>query len=519
MLDILIKNGLVFVHGKEFQKVNIGIEGDRIRVLNREEKVEAVEVIEAEGKIVSPGFIDMHSHDDFVLIDKGADYLCKTYQGITTEIMGNCGISGAPLGKETEYYVKTNLAVIGDIKEKINWEKWEEFIDKLENSYLPLNVVPLVGHGNLRLLYSSGKAVLEEKEMEVMGEKLAEIMEKGAWGFSTGLIYAPSMYSNTEELIFLSKIISRYNGIYASHIRGEGNTVIEAVGEVVRIVRETGVSAEISHFKAAGKRNWEKMDRVIEMVDEEERINFDVYPYTAGATHISALLPPFIKKSENIFLDLKDNEIRKRVKKEMIEEKNWENFILSCGAENVFIAFVNSEKNREIEGKNLKEISEIMSKDVFECIIDIFLEEKGRAGIIVFSMSEENVKKLLKHKKGFIGTDGLPGKHPHPRLWGTFPRILSKYVREEKLLSMEEALYKFTKGPADKIGLKKRGEIKDGYFADVVIFDPEKIKDKATYNNPEVKPEGILYVIVNGKIIVSEEKFTGNTSGKVLLKK
>ncbi|RKY36244.1 MAG: aminoacylase, partial [Candidatus Omnitrophota bacterium] len=226
-----------------------------------------------------------------------------------------------------------------------------------------------------------------------------------------------------------------------------------------------------------------------------------------------------IRKKENIKELLSDVGVRERVKKEMLEDKGeWENFLLSCGAEKIIISSVNSEKNREIEGKNLKEISEMRRKDVVECILDIVADEDGMAGIIIFSMNESNVKKLIKHKKGFIGTDGLPGKHPHPRLWGTFPRILRKYVREEKLISLKDALYKFTKGPAEKLGLKKRGEIREGYFADIVIFAPDRVKDNASFSNPEVKPDGILYVIVNGEVVISNGEFTGKTPGKVLLK-
>ncbi|HOV22032.1 MAG TPA: D-aminoacylase [bacterium] len=517
MVDILIKNGLVFLNGKEFREVNVGVLGDKIIILNEKENIEAVKIINAENKIVSPGFIDMHSHDDFALIFQ-SPYLPKTYQGVTTEITGNCGISGAPLGKGTEYFLSTNSAVIGEIKDKNKWENWNEFIEQLERAPLPLNVVPFVGHGNLMSVFSEGKIHLEEKNLKIVQQKLIEIMESGCFGLSTGLIYVPGMFSTTEELISLTKIISKFGGIYSSHIRGEGKTLIEAVGEVNKIVEETGVSAEISHLKAAGIKNWNKIDKVIEIIEKQNNINFDVYPYIASSTHISALLPPFIKKSNDIFSDLQNKEIREKVKKAMLEEDDWENYILSCGPEKIFINSVISEKNKEIEGKNLKTISDIRNKDVFDCVIDIFVEEKGRAGIITFSMSEENVKKLIKHKKGLIGTDGLPGKHPHPRLYGTFPRILNKYVRDEKLLSLEEALYKFTKGPAEKIGLKRRGEIKDNYFADIVIFDPEKVKDKNTFESPEIQPEGILYVIVNGEIEVEDGKFTGKTGGKVLKK-
>ncbi len=518
MVELIIKNGLVFLEGEKFEKVDIGISDGKIAKIGNLKNLNASEVIDADGFVVSPGFIDMHSHDDFALTS-GKPLLYKTYQGITTEVTGNCGISGAPLNERTDDFIKVNIAIIGNTGGKILWNSWDEFIETLKRANLSLNVVPLTGHGNLRLVSAGKKEKLNRDEIEKMKRNLEEIMKKGGWGFSTGLIYSPGIFSSTDEIVSLAEVVSKYGGIYSTHIRGEGDTVIEAVKEACFIGEKAGVFVEISHLKCAGMKNWGKMDEVIKIIEEEKDVNFDVYPYTAGATHISALLPPSIRKKENIKELLSDVGVREKVKKEMLEDRGeWENFLLNCGAEKIIISSVNSEKNREIEGKNLKEISEMKRKDVVECILDIVTDEDGMAGIIVFSMSESNVKKLIKHKKGFIGTDGLPGKHPHPRLWGTFPRILRKYVREEKLISLKDALYKFTKGPAEKLGLKKRGEIREGYFADIVIFDPDRVKDNASFSNPEVKPDGIPYVIVNGEVIISNGEFTGKTSGKVLLK-
>ena len=299
MAELIIKNGLVFLEGKKFKKVDIEISDEKIEKIGNLKNLSASEIIDADGLVVSPGFIDMHSHDDFVLTS-GKPLLYKVYQGITTEVTGNCGISGAPLNEGTDDFIKVNIAIIGDTGKKILWSRWDEFIETLKRANLSLNIVPLAGHGNLRLVSAGKKEKLNRDEIKKMKKILEEVMEKGAWGFSTGLIYSPGIYSSTDEIVSLAEVVSKYNGIYSTHIRGEGDTVIEAVKEACFIGEKAGASVEISHLKCAGMKNWERMNEVIKIIEKGRDVNFDVYPYTAGATHISVLLPPSIRKKENI---------------------------------------------------------------------------------------------------------------------------------------------------------------------------------------------------------------------------
>ena len=524
MFDILIKNGFLLGDKKTPYKSDIGISKERIKSIGVL-KQPAKKIIDAEGFYVSPGFIDVHSHGDFILLGE-KPFLGKVTQGITTEVIGNCGFSAAPFNEKNRGFIKSQESVLGKPPEfaALSWKKYIQTLKKLT---LVTNVAPLVGHGSIKSMVAGIENVsVPDEDIKRMKNVLDEIMEQGCWGMSSGLIYPPGIFTPAEEFIPLVKIISKYGGIYSSHIRGEGRTLIPAVEEILSIGEKTGVSVEISHLKALGRENWSKTDKVLEMILKKRKqgvnVNFDQYPYTAASTTASVLFPHWMHEGgfDKFLKRLSDLKLREKVKKDVKNGvKGWENWLSSCGCDKIIIQQVKSLKNRKWQGKTLKEISEETLKDPVNFMTDLMFEEKGNVNISVFSMSEKSICKFLKEKIGFIGTDGIPGRRPHPRLWGSFPRILSRYVREKQLISLQEAVYKFSKGPAEKFGLKDRGEISPGKIADIVIFDSENVNDCATYQNPVQKSSGIPYVIVNGKTVIENGKFTGKTSGNVLLRK
>ena len=524
MFDIIIKNGEILSHNKESFLADIGIIGDRIVRIGCL-KQQAKLIIDAKGLYVSPGFIDMHSHDDFSIMNS-KPFLAKVTQGVTTNVVGQCGFSRAPFNKKNHIFIKKRSSIFGGISDDEEF-CWESYMRLLEDSPLTTNVVLFAGHGNIRsMVMEVRERAASEQELKKMKKILCNIMEQGAWGMSTGLIYPPCMFTPEQDITALARIVAKFGGIYASHIRGEGVGLLPAIEEALRVGRKTDVSVEISHFKVTGMDNWRKTDDALELVyrarKEGMNITYDQYPYTASSTTATVLLPQRMHEGGMVSLleRLQDKRERQEAKKDIQNGPvpGWENYLYSCGADNVLIFQVDTEKNRRFEGKSFKQAAQELGKDTVDFLFDLLLEEKAAVNIVAFSMCEDSVKKIMKSNYGFIGSDGIPGRRPHPRLWGTFPRVLKKYVREEKIISMNEAIYKMSKGPAEKLGLKNRGEIKQGNIADIVIFNPDKVEDCATYQHPSRKAAGIEYVIVNGKRIINKGEFTGETSGKVLRK-
>jgi N-acyl-D-amino-acid deacylase len=359
-----------------------------------------------------------------------------------------------------------------------------------------------------------------------MKEVLAETLVEGAFGLSSGLIYPPSCYADTRELIELCKVAAKYGGIYTSHIRGEGETLIDSVTEAIEIGKKAGVSVEISHHKASGKSNWGKVKQTLKLIDEARNmgvdVTCDVYPYLAGSTGLDALLPAHAWEGgvEKLVERLKDGGIRKRLRQEM--EEGQSSLFRTGDWNSIMIAYCKG--HREYEGKTIAKIVKQKRIDPFDFVFDLLIEEKASVGIVLFLMCERDMRAVLKHSISMIGSDssatapyGVLGKgKPHPRTYGTFPRVLGEYVRRKKLLTFENAVRKMTSFPAQKLGLKDRGLIRKGMWADVTVFDPEKILDKATYANPHQYPVGIKYVIVNGKVVIANGKHTRELPGKAL---
>lgn len=542
MVDTLIKGGLIFDGtGSEPFEADIGISGDRIAFINKKAKVKsqspsltrrgeksevsANRVIDAKGLAVSPGFIDTHAHSEFTLL---ADHRAegKISQGITTEIDGNCGLSAAPLYGEALKQREEDLMELGIVE---RWTTFKGYFDILGKG-IALNFVTLVGHGNLRACVAGYEdKALNNNEIKKMQALLKEALKEGAIGLSTGLIYPPGVYSTTEELMNLfrpsSFILRPSRLIYTSHMRSEGDKLLESIEEIIRIGRKAGVNIHISHMKTSGKKNWHKIDNAISLIEEARRegirITCDRYPYTAASTDLDTILPPWVYEGgmKEELKRLKSSEFQEKIKKEILYEypeiEYWGN---------VNIASVSSEKNRWMEGKSIAYIARHEDSETVDIFLKILIEEKLRVSAIFASMNEDNLKRFLSLPYVMIGTDSsarstsgptYKGK-PHPRGFGSFPRFLGRYVRDNGLISMNEAIHKITMLPAKTFGISKRGVLKKGAFADLVVFDYRKIIDRATFDKPFLKPEGIYYVFVNGLSAVWEGELTGINAGRIL---
>jgi N-acyl-D-amino-acid deacylase len=527
LFDIVLKNGFV-VDGTSnpWFKADVGIEDGRISDIGKLSSSKSRETLDARGLVVAPGFIDMHAHSDFsLLINPLAE--SKVKQGVTTEVVGNCGSSAAPLNDFLKEETRKTMPVLQEAKLKLDWSSMDEYLKRLERNGVALNVVPLVGNGNIRALvmaYDSRRP--SKSELEKMKEILAETTEQGAFGLSSGLIYPPSCYADTDELIELCKVVAKYGGIYTSHIRGEGKTLFESIREAIEIGRKAGVPIEISHHKASGMSNWGKVKQTLKMIGEARStgvdVTCDVYPYLAGSTGLDALLPTYAWEGgvEKLVERLKNPEIRNRLKQEMKEGQS--NLFRAGYWGTIMISYCKG--HREYEGKTIAEIAQQKRIDPLDFVFDLLIEEKASVMIVLFTMCEKDMRAVLKHSVSMIGSDssatapyGVLGKgKPHPRTYGTFPRVLGEYVRRKKLLTFENAIRKMTSFPAQKLRLKDRGLVRKGMWADITVFNPEKIADKATYAEPHQYAVGIKYVIVNGKVVVTKGKHTRELPGKAL---
>ncbi|WMM25050.1 D-aminoacylase [Tissierella sp. MB52-C2] len=524
-MKILIKNGLI-VDGS----LNKPFIGDILIEDNRIKKIgiiaeDADEIVDARERVISPGFIDTHSHSDTTILVNPYNEI-KIRQGITTEILGQDGRSMAPLPKKyINQWRKINAAFNGD-SDEIDWsyETTENYLNMMKEKGVGLNQGYLVPHGNIRL-----EAIgLEDKkasssDLEKMKEITRREMKGGALGLSTGLIYAPCVYADTEELIEICKVVAEFNGIFAIHQRSEADTIIESMKEVIKIGRESGVKIHFSHFKVCGKNNWKYLDEAFKLLEEAKkegiRVSFDQYPYVAGSTSLGVILPPWVHEggTEKLLERLESKENRERIIKDIENGiPGWDNFVDFAGLDQIFITSVNKAKNKSLVGKNLIELGEVKGKDPYNATFDLIYDEGNSINMVDFYGLEEHIIKILRRPEHNLCTDGMPSDNPHPRLYGSFPRVLGKYVREEKALTLEEAIYKMTKKPAETLKIKDRGEIKEGYFADIVIFNLEKIADKGTYVEPKQYPVGIDYVIINGNIVINNGEYNEILAGSIL---
>lgn len=489
---------------------------------------EGAQVIDAEGLVVAPGFIDTHSHSDLrVLVEP--EVAPKVMQGITTEILGQDGISMAPLPKEYISPWRKNLAGLDGDSDQIDWnyETTENYLKMIDEVKPGLNECYLVPHGNIRMeAMGLENRLPNDEELEKMCAITRREMEAGAVGLSTGLIYMPCAYSESKEIIEMCKVVAEYDGLFVIHQRSEADTILDSMEEVIKIGRESGVKIHYSHFKVCGKKNWDKVDKVIELLEDAKkegiRVSFDQYPYVAGSTMLGVILPPWVHDggTDKVLERLTDPELRKKMVYDIEHGiPGWDNFVEFAGLDQIFVTSVKTDKNKDAIGLNLVELGNLRGKDPYDATFDLLYEEENAVGMVDFYGTEEHVIRIMKRPEMNACTDGLLGGKPHPRVYGAFPRILGKYVREEKALTLEEAVYKMTKKPATTFNMTGRGEVKEGYQADLCIFNPETVIDKGTFVDPVQYPEGIEYVIVGGELAVEKGKHTGRRNGVVLRKK
>lgn len=526
MLDLIIKNGRIADGtGNPWYFGNVGIKDGIIVCIGSFEQ-ESREVLDAGGQVIAPGFIDGHCHSDLLILDQPFNEM-KLQQGVTTEVVGNCGLAPAPYTKKTADQLKSYVSsVIGTTSWEWPWETISEYIDVLSKSKPSENVATYVAHGALRIsVMGFENRPATAAELEQMKQLLEEGMRAGALGLSIGLLYAPGSYTTKEELAELCKVVAKYDGLLATHIRGEGNNLLKSVAEVIWIAEQSGVSLHVSHLKAAGAANWGKVEEAMAMIEEARSrgmdVTCDVYPYHAGSTMMTTILPPWVLEGgmEAVLERLKDRTIRERIKRELRQEQeDWDNLIHSTGWQSVYISAAQTEEGRALEGQHVLAISEQTGKDPEDVMMDLLIQEGGNLSIVYFHMSEEDVEKVIAYDKSLIASDSLgcvTGK-PHPRSYGTFPRVFAKYVREKKLLTLEQAVRKVSSFPAARFKLGKRGLIVPGYAADLVVFDPDTIRDTADYQDPISYPDGISHTIVNGKLTVSGKKHTQERAGNFL---
>jgi len=527
--DILILNGrIVDGTGGPWYKSDIAIKNGKIVAMGKIRGIDAKRIINADKLFIAPGFIDMHSHSDYTLIVDGRA-LSKIMQGVTTEVIGNCGSSAAPIIGGMRDEVERSGERYGL---EIDWKTMGEYISKLESRGIAINVVPLVGYANIRIaiLGHEGREPTK-KEMDDMKEILINALNDGAFGMSTGLRYDPQSFAKTEEIIELAKIVSEYDRIYATHIRDEGDRgfIVEAIEEAIRIGKEAKVPVEISHLKILAKPLWDKCDDILRIIDsareEGVEVTADQYPYEASGTSLMAWIPKWANEGgrEKLMERLKNKELREKIKMELYKTMEYRG-----GSENAIISIYEADKT--LEGLSVKQVAEkwgLSDDETAIKLVEKALEIKSGIGIINFNQKRENLVKIFMKPWVMVGSDGyalsptgiLAMGIPHPRSYGTFPRALVKYVKEEKIVTLEECIRKMTSLPANTLGLWSKGLIKVGFDADIVIFDFEKLKDQATYNEPMKYPTGIEYVMVNGVITVENGVYNWEKAGKVLRKK
>lgn len=526
--DIIIKGGMVYDGtGGTPRRVDVGIKGDRIAAVGNLSGASAPQIVDAKGLAVAPGFINMLAHSESSwIVDPRS--LSELKQGVTTQIFGE--LSMGPLSDEMKRRLRDQQ---GDVKYDIEWTTLAEYLQYLEKRGVSQNFASFIGAGTIRenVIGSEDKPPTPA-QLDQMRELVRREMEAGALGITTALIYPPAFFAKTDELIELCKVAAKYKGKYTVHMRSEGNQLIQGVQETMRIGREAGLPVEIYHLKALGKDNWPKMDQVIKMIEDARRqglkITANMYTYTAGGTGLESSMPPWVFDGgrEAAYKRLQDPATRQKIADAVRTPTNeWENLYLAAGSpDRILLASFRSEKLKQYTGKTLAEVAKLRGKDPVETIMDLVLEDRSRIGTIYFLMSEENVKKEIQQPWVSFGSDAASiapegvflKSSAHPRAYGNFARLLGKYVREEKVISLSEAIRRLTSLPANNLGLDHRGLLQPGMFADVVVFDPNTITDRATYENPHQLAVGVKDVFVNGVHVLKDGEHTGAKPGRAL---
>ena len=526
---VVIRNGMIYDgSGSTPFEGDLAIQDDTIAAVGPLGNAYGQIEIDAEGLAVAPGFINMLSWATESLIEDGRSQ-SDIRQGITLEIFGE----GSSMGPLTESMKQEILARQGDIQYDIPWTTLSEYLEHLVRQGVSPNVASFVGATTVRVhVMGYADRSPAPEELEQMRSLVRRAMEQGALGVGSSLIYAPAFYASTEELTALAEVAAEYGGMYISHMRNESNRLLEALEELITIARDAGIRTEIYHLKAAGQENWDKLEILIERVGaartEGLHITTDMYTYTAGATGLDAAMPPWVQEGgHDAWVErLKDPSIRRRVRSEMsTPSKEWENLYWAAGSpENILLVEFKNDSLKPLTGKTLAEVAQMRGKSPEETAMDLVIEDNSRVGTVYFLMSEENIRKKMALPWMSFGSDGgslapegvFLKSNPHPRAYGNFARLLGKYVREEGIIPLEEAVQRLTSLPASNLRLNARGSLQTGYFADVVVFDPQAIQDHATYEDPHQYSSGVLHVFINGEQVLKDGEHTGATPGRVI---
>ena len=528
MYDVILRGGTIYdgSGGKPYTG-DVALRGDRIAKLGHLVDAKGKVEVDVKGMAIAPGFINMLSWATDSLIHDGRGQ-SDIRQGVTLEVMGE----GASMGPLNDAMKKESVEQQGDIKYPINWTTLGEYLEMLEKKGISPNVASFIGATTVRVHevgYENRPPTPEE--LKRMRALVRQAMEEGALGVGSSLIYAPAFYAGTDELVALCEEAAPYGGMYISHMRSEANRLVEAVDELIDIARRAKLPAEIYHLKAAGRPNWGKLDQVIQRIEKARaegiRVTTDMYTYPAGATGLDAAMPPWVQEGglKSWIERMKDPATRERLKKEMSTlTDQWENLYLFAGAENTYLVAFKNDKLKPLTGKSLAEIAKMRGKSPEETAMDLVIEDDSRVGTIYFLMSEDNIKRQLQLPYMSFGSDAealapegpFLKSNPHPRAYGNFARVLGKYVRDEKVLPLEDAVRKLSALPAENLKIRERGRLQEGYFADVVVFDPAKVQDHATFDKPHQYSTGVRHVFVNGVQVLKDGEHTGATPGRVV---
>lgn len=503
-------------------RADVRTRGDRIVEVGRLQPESRDHVLDVDGLCLSPGFIDTHTHADCVAFMEDQHEVlavANLCQGVTTQVCGNCGYSPFPVHESPEVMGYLTPALGPGTRTFESLDAWRSASSEHR---LPTNLAPLIGHGTLRAaVIGFDDRPAREPELQQMETLLDSALGSGAFGLSSGLIYAPGMFASTDELVRLARIAARHQRPYVSHIRNETDQVSRAVDEAIEVGRRSGASVHISHHKAAGRVNWGMTTHTLERIDAARRegveVTVDVYPYTAGSTGLQALLPPWVLQggTETMLERLRQNEVRRRITRDLGRSEGWQNLVLATGWDRITIAAARLHPG--CEGSSLADIAHREHRPPVDVVADLLIEEHANVTIILEMMDEADVRRVLQWPHAMIGSDGIlqPGR-PHPRLAGTFARVLGHYCRDEGVFALPQAIHRMTSLPAQRFGLSNRARLAPGAAADLVVFDPARVADRATYERPLESPDGIVYVIVNGAIAVDNGKLTEGVSGHVL---
>ena len=526
--DLIIAGGSVLDgDGAPARTLDVGVRNGKIAAIGSLGAAEARQRIDASGLVVAPGFIDMHNHSDYtILAEPKSESMIR--QGVTTMVLGESRSAGpVKTGANDDPRSRSDGA-------NVDWTTLGGYFQRLERQHMATNIASYVGEEQVwTYVKGYGQSAATSAEIDEMKKLVAQAMEEGAMGLSTALLEPPSSLATTDNLVELAKVARQYGGIYASHIRDEGERVFQAVDEAIQVGKGANIPVDILHMKIAHKKLWGRVNEIIAMVqkarDEGRTVTANVYPYTAGQNNLSSIIPPWAHDGgrEQMVERLRDPAARRRMHGEILNGlPNWYNHYLATGDgwAGMILVSMQSERNKPFQGKRMSELIAARGGDPVDVLFDLLVEEQGSVPTVFFHHSEPDMQLVLKQPWTSIGSDGAAvnpdgptgRSHPHPRYYGTFPRVLGRYVRELHVLTFPEAVKKMTSMNADKIGIKDRGRLREGLWADITIFDPARVIDRATFENPHQFPVGIDYVIVNGVLTLEHERHTGALAGRVI---